>query len=302
MDTVYHFIANPQARRGKIMDELRAVREAFRQAGKAAKFFFTEHPRHAIEIAEDLARSGAEIILSCGGDGTAFEVVNGIMRSGRAKSVRLGIIPLGTGNSFMRDFGVSSWRESVERIFREKTIKADIGRIIPADGENSSCVYFHNMAAFGTFAEACKLRHGGFRFMGKHAYNAAFLYLLTHLKLYPIQLAFDGSSPLEFRGPIVAVCNSQFTGHDIRLSPSSRIDDGRFEAIYVEDVPASELFKLFLKHPSGQHLNHPKITVVSASRIDIRIEDIDCHMVDGELFSNRPLRIDCLPQALEIFT
>ncbi len=297
----FHMIVNPTIKRNELDKEIHSITTHFLKYGIEIQIHKTEHERHAIEIAEGLVRSGSNDLISYGGDGTAFEVINGIMRSGKHQQARLGILPCGTGNAFLKDFGMFTWRDTADRIIQNRTQKVDIGRITPEGMENKRSVYFHNIVAFGTFAEACRLRHTRFKLMGRHGYNAAFLYFMTHLKMYPFELKIDGSPSFNFSGPIAAVCNSQYTGHKARLSPFSKIDDGQFEVIYVEDIQAMELFKLFLKHNTGEHLNHSSVTSLRASRIEISIKEIDQTMVDGELFKNIPLKIENLHLALEIF-
>jgi len=294
-------IANPTAAYGKAKAQLEEIVQFFRKQNREPKIAWTRHSRHAIEIAETLARSGTPCLVSAGGDGTAFEVINGIMRSGRSEEVRLGILPLGTGNSFLRDFGVQTALEAAERILNGNTCKVDIGKISYARDGAARVAYFHNIVGFGFVAEACRIRHTRFKWFRSYGYHAAFFYLLARLKTYRIRLRINGAPELTIPAPMLAICNSQYTGHNMRISPQSRVDDGQWEVLLAEEMSAIELLKIFLSLPSGMHLNHPKIRILPASRIDVDMEEMSYAMVDGELLESLPFRIELLPRALEIF-
>jgi len=80
---------------------------------------FTEGPRHAREIAEKARSAGRRRLLSVGGDGTLFEVVNGLLPGTGAGPVDLAVLPLGTGNSFSRDLGIESLEDASRALARE---------------------------------------------------------------------------------------------------------------------------------------------------------------------------------------
>ena len=125
---ILHCIANPHAARGTRKREVEAIQAFFQQHSLPSALYWTEYPHHAMEIAERLVRSGAKRIAALGGDGTAFEVINGMMRSGASQDVSLAILPLGTGNSFLRDYGIASWEEMALRVVRGETRRVDTSR------------------------------------------------------------------------------------------------------------------------------------------------------------------------------
>ncbi len=297
----YHIIANPLAGHGIAKDLVPELHKIFAKQEKELEVHFTKHSRHGIELAEALARSGAHHILALGGDGTAFETLNGIMRSNRHSTICMGILPIGTGNAFVQDFGIVRCQDALKRIFHDSRLKVDVGKVLPKNGENQRPVYFLNSMLFGAFAEACRLKHSGFRVMGKQSYNAAFLYLLAKWKEYKLRFRIDGAPQHETLGAIAAICNSQYTGRKLRISPNSRTSDGVFEVLYGEGLTASEMFKIFMSLKTAQHLNHPKITAIPAKKIEIEIEGIEQTVVDGELFKNLPLTIENLHQAIQIY-
>ncbi len=293
-------IANPKAAQGKIHNQVDSIQSFFDSNNTKSEFIWTTHPRHAIEIAKDLSLSGKSIICSVGGDGTAFEVINGVMLSGCAANIKLGIIPMGTGNSFLRDFGIRTWQEAVKRIVDGKVHPVDIGCVHILDSESGNPVYFHNMIGFGLIANACKLRHTQFSWLGKYAYHGAFLKLLFKMKSYMMQLSSELTGGITVQSPVLAVCNSQYTGYEMHLSPQSLVDDEYFDLLYTKDISAWQLLKLFLSLPTGKHLEHPKAVFDKIKDFEIVIDNIDYFMIDGEILEGRHFKVDMLPAALNI--
>ena len=123
-------VLNPHAGGGRGRKIFPAVRELL--AGIARlDVRVSEYAGHAFEIGREAAQNGYERILSIGGDGTPFEIVNGLYAEGRPRqAIELGMIPAGTGNSFLRDFSAISWRQAVERILSGRRRRVDLVEII----------------------------------------------------------------------------------------------------------------------------------------------------------------------------
>ncbi len=297
-----HFIiANLKAGGGRAIKQLKPILRLFQENGLIPEILETKYPRHAIELAETLAKNGANRIISAGGDGTAFEVINGVMRSGRQQDIHLGIIPIGTGNSFLRDFEINSGLDAAKRIIENHTSKADIGKIVFKQKGIENVLFFHNMMGLGFLAEACCLRHTTLKFFGKYGYHAAFFYLLPYLKSYSMRLQIDQQPEIQLLTPLLAICNSQFTGRNMRISPNSSVNDGKFEIIFSEKLTRAELVKFFFTLPTARHLEHPKVQILNATKLNIHVDTIQYAMIDGESEGEQPFSIENLHQALKIY-
>ena len=91
-------ICNPTAGNGRAKKEGVKIENLLRQKKKEYRLLMTEHPGHATALARQVLAEAPELVLSVGGDGTAYEVASGLLGS----AVPLGIIPAGTGNDFIR--------------------------------------------------------------------------------------------------------------------------------------------------------------------------------------------------------
>ncbi|MGI6455578.1 MAG: diacylglycerol/lipid kinase family protein [bacterium] len=301
MTRILNLILNPQAAGGTARNRADKISSFFNQHGMEVNMHLTRQPRHAVEIARQLAGSGEQEIVSLGGDGTAFEVINGIMQSGRNQDVRLGILPLGTGNAFLKDFGLETWKASAEKIIQGQTRPVDAGACTMLNLPEQPVYYFYNLLGMGLFAEASSLRHQIYYPLGKFAYIAAFFHLLVRLKHYPFRIRFEDGQERRVTTPLLAVCNSQFTGHRLHISPHSCTYDGKLELLYSEDLSSWELFQLFRVLSTGKHLKHPKVYYQHFTQVEIQVEQIESSNLDGEVVEGNHVKIEVAPSALQMY-
>jgi diacylglycerol kinase (ATP) len=106
-------IYNPASgrRRKKRKQAIAGIEEVLRAAGVEVETCATTHLGSAIEQVREAASRGFDTVLACGGDGTANEALNGIMRASPMRpfgDVALGLLPLGSGNLLASDLGLPS--------------------------------------------------------------------------------------------------------------------------------------------------------------------------------------------------
>jgi diacylglycerol kinase family enzyme len=122
-------IFNPRADRGRSSD-LEASVQHILDKHEGAEWSTTEYHTHAIELAEQAAQGGFDIVVAIGGDGTVHEVINGLMRVPEDQRPLLGSVPIGSGNDFSANVGVAEEIENaLERVFNGETKTIDIGLV-----------------------------------------------------------------------------------------------------------------------------------------------------------------------------
>jgi len=156
---VWQVILNPHAGGGKGAHDRNRIEHLLKTSAFDYIITVSQYPRHAIELARDLVTSGATHLIAAGGDGTLNEVVNGIFLAEQQShhEIILGMIPVGTGNDWIKTFGIPDhYQKSIDIIREGKTVRQDVGEITCLVDGQISKRYFVNIAGFGFDALVAK--------------------------------------------------------------------------------------------------------------------------------------------------
>lgn len=251
-------IANPVAGRGRGREIWPTVAEELARQGMAFEFAFTKYPGHAAELSAQAVRAGHDLVVAVGGDGTLTEVVNGLVGS----EVRLGLIPVGTGNDFARSLAIpTDPAQAVQVLGDETSIMVDLGQV----GQD----YFINVAGVGFDAQvAMTMAQKAHWLKGTSAYIYAVLRSLITCKPFPLVLRLDGVEYC-FHALLVAVANGQYIGGGMRIAPLAETDDGLFDVVVLENLSAAAFLRAFPTVFKGEHLSHPKVKLFRAKRVEV---------------------------------
>src|SRR5215813_12837781 len=129
-------IVNPAAGGGRSAKLAGPALARLRQRGLHVDVIASTGPGHAVQLAREAYDQGYRRFLAVGGDGTAHEILNGVFqRRENPRRVALGFLPLGTGNSFLRDFSDDGAEASMRALLERKTRPVDLIRLTHAAGE-----------------------------------------------------------------------------------------------------------------------------------------------------------------------
>lgn len=288
---------NPQAAHGQAGKLLDTVKSLFTTKGIETDIQLTQYPRHGLDIVKAIDFTNYDGIIAAGGDGTLFEVINGYFLNPGSKRVPIGILPIGTGNSFARDLlrDVKQWENAVDIISRNTPKKVDAGRFKIQGKE----FYFMNILGLGFVADVGKsaLR---MKFLGNFSYTLGVFHQTAFLKSYGMTIELDGKT--YHRENIFAmISNSRYTSSFL-MAPDAEIDDGLFDVTLLGKTTRRRLLKSFPKIFTGEHVKLDVVETFKAKQIKIETEIPKTLNMDGEIFGESPLEVDCLKQAVEIFT
>src|SRR5215831_7161184 len=167
-------IVNPAAGGGKSAKLAGATLARLRDNRIHVDVIASSAPGHAGELAHEAYQQGYRSFLAVGGDGTAHEIINGIFsRHANPQRLSLGFLPLGTGNSFLRDFTRQGADDSVQAILANRKRPMDLVRLTHATGE----VYSFNILSVGFTADVGALTNRVFKPLG----HLGFLRMLPRL-------------------------------------------------------------------------------------------------------------------------
>jgi diacylglycerol kinase (ATP) len=288
-------IINPNA--GSVA-EVSALRARLEQL-PATAVLPTEDAGHARELAREAARSGADLVVAAGGDGTLNEVLNGLSEGfGR---VRLGLLPLGTGNDFARSINVPADLDgALEILLQGRTRRVDVGHA----RLRTFSRYFVNMAA-GGFSGIVSEKAGEAKDRwGPLAYLRAALGTMGELRGFRAVVTLkgtpDGTERIELETYNVVISNGRFVAAGIPVAPQSELDDGYLDLMLVPSASIPQLAFLASQVLLRRHLESDLALFRKARSIEIESDPPMSFNLDGEVIGDEPAQFEVLPQALEV--
>lgn len=251
----------------------------------------------AVRFARTALRKGCEMIVAAGGDGTLNEVVNGI--GATTSDIRLGLIPLGTGNDFARTLGLpTDLDEAIAVLAAGQTRAIDLIRVT-----SDKVRYFVNVSA-GGFSGLVneKLTPAMKKTWGPLAYLRSAVAALPQLRAYRTKVSFtkgkrSTSSTLSLYNVVIA--NGRYVGGGTLIAPRASIDDGLLDIILIKERSAAKLALLAAKVALGHHLSSDAIVFRRGAKVTVNSRPGMWFNVDGELVGNEPATFEVLPRALQ---
>lgn len=290
-------IANPSAGGRKGTRIIPRVEALLRQHGIDYRLFVTQYHEHALTIAGKLPPQQFDGIVSMGGDGTNFHVLNGLLcKHDPATLPPLGIIPVGSGNSFARDLGIYSTRDGLRALVRGETRSVDVCSF----NQKGAPWYFVNLAGFGFVTDVARTAHQLKR-CGDFSYVLGVFYRLMGLRFHHMELTLDDRR-IEADNCFVEFCNSRYTGGKMLMAPEAEIDDGWFDVVVVGPLRRLSLVTTFPKIFKGTHGQNPAVRFFKVKTAEVATDPPKILLPDGEIFGSTPTRIDIHPKIVRYFS
>ncbi len=301
----YKIIFNPTAGKGIALKNRDRIEELLRQYELEYDLVATQYPQHATQLARQAAEEGYDFVIAVGGDGTANEVLNGIMqaRENGSPVPVLGIIPVGRGNDFA--FGANipvDVDEACGLLASQPRKWIDIGKI--SGGFYPSGLYFGNGIGIG-FDAMVGFVAARMKLTGMLSYLVAALEtIFIYYKSPVVQVTLDNGS-YTLPALMVSVMNGKRMGGGFMMAPQAQVDDGEFNLSMVREVPQFAMFGLIAKFMKGTHASDPAVTIARSQSVHVTAlkGTLPCH-ADGNTVceEGQELSIESIPRALEIIT
>jgi len=254
----------------------------------------TEYAGHNKELANQLDMNGYDGFCCIGGDGTMYEVINGLMTREDRQKFPIGLITGGTGNSFMHDLDCLDPMDAAKRIVKGERRSIDIFSC-KANGEQ---YYGFNILGWGIPTDA-NILADKLRWMGSQRYNlSSIVEVLRHRKRFA-RVTIDGSS-IGADFAFIIGCNTIHTGKGMKMAPLARLNDGLIDLIIVRKVSRLKLLKLFPKVFSGKHIGDPGVDYRQVKQFSIIPEEDNQLNLDGEVLGSTPVEVQVLPNEIEL--
>jgi diacylglycerol kinase (ATP) len=292
-------IINPAAGGGRCGRLADSALNLVRQTGAELEIVRTTRAGDAIEATRRAYTKGFRNFLAAGGDGTSYEVVNGLFpQAAASERAALAILPLGTGNSFLKDFTRDGFAHTINAIENRSRRACDVMRLRHAQGE----IYSLNLVSLGFPADVGELTNRRFKRAGQAGYIFGVFSRLAKLEYHAFPHRLDEAGEWDRRPCLfLAFSNSKFTGGKMMIAPKADATDGKIEYVRWNPIGRLGLVRTFPRLFTGTHIEHPLASRAAVSRVDFDLAGPVNMLVDGEI-----LQLDCrslaiLPGALDVF-
>ena len=297
MQNKHYIIINPTSGKGFAKRHKTDLLLKLKQLKTDYEFVFTEYKKHEIKLVQQAIKNGFRQFISIGGDGTLHHIINGILLQTAVPSVeiQIGVIPLGTGNDWVKQYGIpNDIEKAITIINKNKIVPQDIGKII---FENEAS-FFNNAAGIG-FDGFVVNSHEKYKRFGVASYLIASLMGLLKYKKSTLEFQFNNTKVnSKILLTTIGICS--FSGGGMRFTTNVNPNDGLFDITLVKDIRILSFIWNIGKMYNGKLHEHKKVSVEKTSEISIKIiEGIKPFIqADGELIGQGDFSVKIIPNAI----
>lgn len=301
----YKIIVNPISGRGAGEKSIPFIQKTLSDAGLGIDLVKTERPFHAIELAQKAVADGYEVVVSVGGDGTANEIINGLMTAKETlgHTSTMGIIGVGRGNDFAFGMGIPTGVEAgCQTLITNDRRMIDVGKAISEIYPKGR--YFGNGVGIGFdavvgFVAVKMKRLSGFPSYIVAALKTVFLYYHAPY----VKITVDNGDSFEMSSLMISIMNGRRMGGGFLMAPDSISNDGKFDLCIAREVNRLRIFTLIPHFMRGTQMTQKEIRTLRTSSVmvDALRGNLPTH-ADGETISveGKQIIAQIIPNQLEI--
>ncbi len=303
-EIVWQLILNPHAGGGKGAKDRQEIVKLLRDSGILFHLSVSQFPGHAIELARQLTEEGHTQFLIAGGDGTLNEVVNGIFLADSENSCKaiLGMIPVGTGNDWIKTYGIpENYQEALAIIRAGKFVDQTIGEVAFSSNGKIRKRYFANMAGFGFDAVVAR-QANLLKQKGRSGWKVYIYSLLNSYFRYrpiPITMQID-DQPLTVNLFSAGIGIGKFNGGGMMQVPEANPMNGKFHITIIRKIGIWGILANIRGLYSGKFVRDHRVSSHAGTRITIESSTPLPGEVDGESLGNARFNIRIMPQKLRV--
>lgn len=304
------FIVNETSGRGRAATVWRRLRRSLIAEGVAFRAWSTRQPGEATELARLASREGGAFqkLVVVGGDGTVNEVLNGISDF---EHLALGVVPIGSGNDFVRGLGLPRLPERALRriLASDGSRRIDLGQVSVA---GQAPRRFAISGGIGMDAWVCAqvdasrlktvLNRLG---LGGLSYGLMTLTAAWNLDTAAGTAQLDtpyGRHTFRLRDLIFLACmNFPWEGGGVPIAPGASAADGCFSVCLADGLTGLQVLAKLPRLALGKHIHTHGVTLLPASRVELQLDAPLYVHADGEVIGkSRRVVFDVLPDKLRV--
>ncbi|QNM85032.1 diacylglycerol kinase family lipid kinase [Polaribacter pectinis] len=293
----WFIIANSTSGNGDFSKQWKEIQQNLKHKNLDYSFAFTQFSKHEVDLVQNAIKKGFRNIISVGGDGTLHNVVNGIMlqRYVKTSELTIGVIPLGTGNDWIKTYNIpNNIEKSIEIISKKNIILQDIGVLKTADNK---LTYFNNVAGLGYDGYIVnKLK--SLKKFGSISYLLAGIYGLLFYKKSIFKINFDDKViETNCLMTIFGIC--KFSGGGMQFTENVNPSDGLLDITIAKNLTFFDLVLNLPKLYSGKIVHHKKVETYKTKQITV-IPQTEKPFIqaDGELIGAGAVSVEIIEKAI----
>lgn len=301
----WYAIVNPVAGSGKGLTDWPLISKLLRDSAIVPEYVFTERKYHAIELAVDAVNRGFRKILVVGGDGTVHEVINGlfIQKAVPTQDILVSVIAVGTGNDWIRMFGIPrKYSEAIRAIREGHSFLQDVGIISYYKANYKQSRYMANVAGVG-FDAYVNRKYNHLKEEGK---KGKWLYLWSTLKAI---LSYNSTGVKVFVDNELVVNDlvysatigiGKYNGGGMLQMPDAVADDGLFDVTVIRRMTALKVIYNFKVLFNGRIYRLRNTSLNRGRKIRIESSPEIAVEVDGEALGYSPFEFEMVDKAVRV--
>ena len=301
------FILNPVAGQGKAFSLEDDIIKTGMRLGIDVEIYKTKEVLdaqvEAVKFAQSATHESPVRLYACGGDGTVNEILNGIVGY---DNVELAIVPTGTGNDFIRNFGTVDDFLNIEGQMLGTAKPVDVIGYKSSTDAYSLTRYCINMFNIGF---DCNVVRDAFALKQKPLIAGSAAYLigvaknLIKMKGTNLKLIFEDNQERSGKLLLLAVGNGCYCGGGVKAIPYAKVDDGLMDISIIRRCSRTQFITLFPRYVKGTHLEtrlgKAYIKYMKIKKLSIIANDETMYFsTDGEITNTSRLDLEVIPKAI----
>lgn len=298
-------IVNPVAGSGRGLIDFPQISRLLRNDDIRHDAVFTEHKHHATELTVTAANQGYRRIIVIGGDGTLNEVVNGlfIQKAVEPREMLLAVIAVGTGNDWVRTFGIPQhYSEAIRAIREERSFLQDVGTVTYTESHYAQTRYMANVAGLGFDAHVIST----FNHLKMKGYKGGWMYLYSILKSYfrykssGARIWVDDKVVFNDLMFSLAIGICKYNGGGVQQLPNALADDGLLDLTIIRPVHWWHIVFRLKKLFNGDIYQIGHVIHAQGCRVKIEAAPSIQLETDGELMGGTPVEVNIRQRAIRV--
>lgn len=292
------FVVNPKAGLGKsfkgVLDDIKK---------NNGEVYITKSKGDATEFVKNyIFENGEARFIACGGDGTYSEVLSGVMEAGCGEA---GVMPVGSGNDFCRNFGEKDKFMSFNELINAPAVDCDVIKYVINYKDEKKTGYSANMINIGfdcAVADTTNTVREKTVFSGSAAYLVSIFINLIKKATSDFYIETDGKKRYDGEVLLTSVANGCFCGGGLKTNPIALTNDGFLNINIVKNISRLKFISVLPEYIKGSYIGKKKFEKIVTSEKVKTVKIIPKNTpirisVDGEIMDAETLEFEIIHNA-----